>query len=532
MNSKDLRNIASVYEAVYGGKKEEKKDTRMVVTAADKKANTKAYQNYKSGNKAYKAADHLGEGHSTDTKGKKNCGCGQNPCVTYGKQENVKESKKADKDYDGDGKIESGTDEYMGSKDKAIKKAMGKEVKDLQKAAETGKGKYVAKADKVKGVGESRWWDVSKEDMIEGYGKKKGKKKGHDCASKVKHEEYGVGNCITGMHTLDENNKVTHYDVEFEEYIVENCPVEDLEILEGMYHEHAINDEKNKQLQEKQKDTPDQVAAVIDMYRSKKGTGEAVKDTEKGDKKAAKKERDYAAFEREKMKKDDPDWKHKKGSTTESVDAEYIETVQKVKAAELEADIKRWGALEESGKFTKEEIEALKEADLTEVYILDEIDDDLLQFVESSLGNFPEDEILDMMESMWHRRNPGKKHPLESGSSKVKRRPVSDAEKKSTDKSDRMYVAMRRVKDRQKGYSRDKSDAADRLHSTYTDRQSKRKAGASSKEAAAQSHGEFGGKGFRIKRGGRSGKAPATDRGTGNKAARRAGQEVRDTRKK
>ncbi len=63
MNSKDLRNIASVYEAVYGGaKKVEKKDTRLVVTAADKKANTKAYQNYKAGNKAYKAADHLGEG--------------------------------------------------------------------------------------------------------------------------------------------------------------------------------------------------------------------------------------------------------------------------------------------------------------------------------------------------------------------------------------------------------------------------------------------------------------------------------------
>jgi hypothetical protein len=32
--------------------------------------------------------------------------------------------KKAKKDYDGDGKIESGKDEYMGSRDKAIKKAM------------------------------------------------------------------------------------------------------------------------------------------------------------------------------------------------------------------------------------------------------------------------------------------------------------------------------------------------------------------------------------------------------------------------
>ena len=35
-------------------------------------------------------------------------------------------AKKADKDYDGDGKVESGTDEYMGSRDKAIKAAMKK----------------------------------------------------------------------------------------------------------------------------------------------------------------------------------------------------------------------------------------------------------------------------------------------------------------------------------------------------------------------------------------------------------------------
>ena len=122
-SAKQLRDLSKVYmEAVYGGgKKEEKKDTRLVVTAADKKANTKAYQNYKAGNKAYKAADHLGEG------------------------------KKAEKDFDGDGKLESPEAEYKGSKDKAIKK----ELKDLQKAAETGKGEYVAKADKVKGVGES-----------------------------------------------------------------------------------------------------------------------------------------------------------------------------------------------------------------------------------------------------------------------------------------------------------------------------------------------------------------------------------------
>lgn len=47
----------------------------------------------------------------------------------------IKENKEVDedmlakKDYDGDGEVESGKDEYMGSKDKAIKKAMGKSDK-------------------------------------------------------------------------------------------------------------------------------------------------------------------------------------------------------------------------------------------------------------------------------------------------------------------------------------------------------------------------------------------------------------------
>ena len=276
MDSKDLRHIASVYEAVYGGaKKVEKKDTRLVVTAADKKANTKAYQNYKAGNKAYKAADHLGEGkaespEAEEEKDKKDDDLAGAP--------NGKGKKKAKRwwDDDGDGKgyedgeVDGKFPDKDGSKKKKVKEQnelVSKEVKDLQKAAKTGKGKYVAKADKL---------------------------------------------------------------------------AED-------------------------KDTPKQVAAVIDMYRSKKGTGEAVKDTEEGKKKAAKKERDYAAWERSKMKKDDPDWKHKKGSTTESVDAEYIETVQKVKAAETEADIKRWKALEESGNFTDEEIQTIKEADIADI---------------------------------------------------------------------------------------------------------------------------------------------------------------------
>ena len=68
-----------------------------------------------------------------------------------------------------------------------------------------------------------------------------GKKVGHDCSSKVKHEEYGVGDCIKEMHTLDENGNITHYDVLFSDRLVKNVSVENLEVLVREYHEHYIN---------------------------------------------------------------------------------------------------------------------------------------------------------------------------------------------------------------------------------------------------------------------------------------------------
>ena len=223
-SAKQLRDLSKVYmEAVYGGgKKEEKKDTRLVVTAADKKANTKAYQNYKAGNKAYKAADHLGEG------------------------------KKAEKDFDGDGKLESPEAEYKGSKDKAIKK----ELKDLQKAANTGKGEYVAKADKVKVVGEEK---------------------------------------KSSMTTYKYSDK---------------------------FYKAIKKDDK-----ETSKITP-----------------------------------------------------KKQLLNKEDVNDEYIEIVQQIKSAETQADIKRWKSLEESGKFTAEELDTIIENDL--------------------------DAILVRLESAQHRRNP------------------------------------------------------------------------------------------------------------------------------
>ena len=73
------------------------------------------------------------------------------------------------------------------------------------------------------------------------------KKKKHNCASKVKHEEYGIGNCIKEMHTLDEDGNVSHYDIMFSNKIIKNVPSSSLEILEGHMHEHYVNEEKNKE---------------------------------------------------------------------------------------------------------------------------------------------------------------------------------------------------------------------------------------------------------------------------------------------
>ena len=62
----------------------------------------------------------------------------------------------------------------------------------------------------------------------------------HNCANHVKSEQWGEGQCIPGMHTLEEISEeegiVTHYDVMFEHGIEEDVPVEDLEIVSEKHH--------------------------------------------------------------------------------------------------------------------------------------------------------------------------------------------------------------------------------------------------------------------------------------------------------
>ena len=82
-------------------------------------------------------------------------------------------------------------------------------------------------------------------------GKPKVKKVKHSCATKVEHAEWGKGNTLKEMHTLDEEGNITHYDVMFEHGLEQDVPVPTLNILVSEMHEHVINDEKNEVIEGK-----------------------------------------------------------------------------------------------------------------------------------------------------------------------------------------------------------------------------------------------------------------------------------------
>ena len=149
-------------------------------------------------------------------------------------------NKKAKKDYDKDwGYDERGNSLNPKDKKKNIKKeSFSNWRQDLIEIADYEQIPSSAKKRNEK-ISEKNVKNTVKinPEMKEAYG---GKKKKHDCASKVKHEQFGVGDCISEAHDLDENGNVAHYDVEFEEYIVKNVPVGELEILEKHMHEHVI----------------------------------------------------------------------------------------------------------------------------------------------------------------------------------------------------------------------------------------------------------------------------------------------------
>ena len=287
MSSNEIRDLNNIYlEAVYGGeKKEEPKDDRMVVTAADKKGNTPAYQKYKAGAKnvktgkpLYKAADHL----------------------------------KDDKDWGYD------------------KKGNSLNPVDIEKR----------------------------------------KKKDDDLAGSPKNEEL-----------------------------------------------------KNiRSLVEKKKDTPDQVKAVIAFDKARKGTDDATYDSEHGDKEQAKKERDYAKWQRDKgaedAQKSGHPWEHAKGSTREKAGKKsekhaHIKDsyeVLPVKSIEDMTKIYFEGVLKKEVKALKKGADTLKQKDIDKAdAIADEFvpSETVSKLAES--GHFSVEELWKIVEvEEGYQRNPEK----------------------------------------------------------------------------------------------------------------------------
>jgi hypothetical protein len=142
-----------------------------------------------------------------------------------------------DGDVDNDGDSDQ-SDAFLMKKRKAIKKAMAKEGVELPD--------YVYEAIE-EALAEDEDFVIESEDLDAGSASKA---LTHDCAKHVVHKEHGEGQCVPGMHTLEEDEDnpgtgyVTHYDVMFGDNIVEDVPVEELEIVSEMSHGHPKKKKK------------------------------------------------------------------------------------------------------------------------------------------------------------------------------------------------------------------------------------------------------------------------------------------------
>ena len=152
-------------------------------------------------------------------------------------EENLDSPGEEDGDVDNDGDSDQ-SDAFLMKKRKAIKKAMAKEGVELPD--------YVLEAiEEV--LAEDEDFVVESEDLD---ASSASKALTHDCAKHVVHKEHGEGQCVPGMHTLEEDEDnpgtgyVTHYDVMFGDSIMEDVPVEELEIVSEMSHGHPKKKKK------------------------------------------------------------------------------------------------------------------------------------------------------------------------------------------------------------------------------------------------------------------------------------------------
>ena len=143
-----------------------------------------------------------------------------------------------DGDVDNDGDMDK-SDKYLMKRRKAIKKAMKKEGFELPE--------YVVDAIE-EALAEDEDFEIQLDEAEDLNTDNAAKVVNHDCAKHVVHKEHGEGQCVPGMHTLEENEDgtgfVTHYDVMFGDTIVEDVPVEELEIVSEMNHGHPKKKDK------------------------------------------------------------------------------------------------------------------------------------------------------------------------------------------------------------------------------------------------------------------------------------------------
>jgi len=198
---------------------------------------------------------------------------GYRPNTPSQEQEEVKEAKKKakkedeeeenldspgdeDGDVDNDGD-EDNSDAFLSKKRKAIKKAMAKEGFELPE--------YVVDAIE-EALAEDPDFQLDESEDLDGGSASKATM--HDCAKHVVHKEHGEGQCVPGMHTIEEEKKikcehcdgsgkhegkdcekcdgegfitegiVTQYDVMFGDKLIQDVTVSELEVVSEMHHGH------------------------------------------------------------------------------------------------------------------------------------------------------------------------------------------------------------------------------------------------------------------------------------------------------
>ena len=254
----------------------------------------------------------------------------------------MEEEKKAAKDYDGDGKIESGKDEYFGSKDKAIKKAMGKKVKEgyqRNPEADPRSERQKRMDDPDTGINSAKFRAFM---AAQQGGSKKVKKESRS-------------NWRNDLSDLIEVAPMT--DVEAEKVVKEKKVNNKVTINPKM--SEAVAQIGGELIAEKEVDVPDTrrtVDAIRAYDRSKDASRDATYDTDKGNKKKGDKEKKYAAKERGEIKKDDPNWKNRKYHTgMHGEETEVVEGYGKKMGYNGGGVVKKeMGALEKANKTMKD----------------------------------------------------------------------------------------------------------------------------------------------------------------------------------